>query len=142
MKPSVVLENYRLGVRDTAQRFNTLSLRIFGSVLRREDREGSAPGLLVDPLRGVTLPNPDGLRAELEEVFGVRIDILTPSNLSPKCHQKVLSETGPIGARIAGFIMSTIRRWQARPAYDYVMGLNKGGWERPSRLGAQGESSL
>lgn len=92
MKPSVALESNRQAVRQAAQRFKTLNPRVFGSVLRGEDKDGSDLDLLVDPLPGVTLFDLGGLQVELEEMLGVPVDLLTPGDLPPKLRQKILSE--------------------------------------------------
>lgn len=92
MKPSVALEANRPAVRRAAQRFKTQNPRVFGSVLRGEDKDGSDLDLLVDPLPGVTLFDLGGLQVELEEMLGVPVDLLTPGDLPPKLRQKVLLE--------------------------------------------------
>jgi len=92
MKPSVALEANRPAVRQAAKRFKTMNPRVFGSVLRGEDKDGSDLDLLVDPLPGVTLFDLGGLQVELEEMLGVPVDLLTPGDLPPKLRRKVLLE--------------------------------------------------
>ncbi|MCU0808629.1 MAG: nucleotidyltransferase family protein, partial [Candidatus Contendobacter sp.] len=84
MKPSVALDQKRGAVREAASRFRAANLRVFGSVLRGDDRDGSDLDLLVDPLPGATLFDLGGLQVELEELLGVRVDLLTPGDLPPK----------------------------------------------------------
>lgn len=96
MKPTIALELKRSAVREAVSRFHTANPRIFGSVLHGDDREGSDLDLLVDALPGATLFDLGGLQAELEELLGVRVDVLTPGDLPPKFRQQVLAEAQPL----------------------------------------------
>ena len=96
MKPSISLEANRAAVRQAALRYKAANPRVFGSVLRGEDRDGSDLDVLVDPLPGTTLFDLGGLQVELEEMLGVPVDLLTPGDLPLKFRQKVLLEAVPI----------------------------------------------
>jgi predicted nucleotidyltransferase len=96
MKPSVALDQKRGAVREAASRFRAANPRVFGSVLRGDDRDGSDLDLLVDPLPGATLFDLGGLQVELEELLGVRVDLLTPGDLPPKFRDRVLAEAIPV----------------------------------------------
>ena len=92
MRPSVALERHRAAVRELVGRFRTANPRIFGSALHGADEDGSDLDLLVDPLPGTTLFDLGGLHAELEDLLGVRVDLLTPGDLPPKFRERALSE--------------------------------------------------
>jgi predicted nucleotidyltransferase len=96
MKPSVALELKRIAIREAAGRFRTTNPRIFGSVLHGTDQEGSDLDLLVDALPGATLFDLGGLQVELEDLLGVRVDLLTPGDLPPKFRAQVLAEAQPV----------------------------------------------
>ena len=96
MKPSVALDLKRAAVREAACRFRAENPRIFGSVLHGTDQDGSDLDLLVDALPGATLFDLGGLQAELEDLLGVRVDVLTPGDLPPKFRQQVLAEAQPV----------------------------------------------
>ena len=96
MKPTVALELNRSAVREAVSRFYTANPRIFGSVLHGDDQEGSDLDLLVDALPGTTLFELGGRQAELEDLLGVRVDVLTPDDLPPKFRQQVLAEAQPV----------------------------------------------
>ncbi|MDP3669434.1 MAG: nucleotidyltransferase domain-containing protein [Telluria sp.] len=96
MRPSVALELKRSMVLEVAGRFRTANLRVFGSVLHGEDRDGSDLDLLVDALPGATLFDLGGLQLELEELLGVTVDLLTPGDLPPKFRYQVLAEARPV----------------------------------------------
>ncbi|MBS0495428.1 MAG: nucleotidyltransferase family protein [Proteobacteria bacterium] len=96
MRPSVVLNVQRNVVREAARRFRTSNPRVFGSVLRGTDREGSDLDLLVDALPGATLFDLGGLKDELETLLGIQVDVLTPADLPPKFRAQVLAEAQPV----------------------------------------------
>jgi hypothetical protein len=96
MKPSIALDLQRDAVREAAGRFRTANPRIFGSVLRGTDQDGSDLDLLVDVLPGATLFDLGGLQVELEQLLGVPVDLLTPGDLPSKFRDKVLAEAGPV----------------------------------------------
>ena len=96
MKPSVALDLKRAAVREATSRFHTANPRIFGSVLHGVDQDGSDLDLLVDALPGATLFDLGGLQGELEDLLGVRVDVLTPGDLPPKFRQQVLAEAQPV----------------------------------------------
>jgi predicted nucleotidyltransferase len=96
MRPSVALDSKRSAVRKAASQFRTSNPRVFGSVLHGTDQDGSDLDLLVDALPGATLFDLGGLQAELEDLLGVRVDVLTPNDLPPKFRQQVLSEAQPV----------------------------------------------
>ncbi|HEX2795915.1 MAG TPA: nucleotidyltransferase family protein [Immundisolibacter sp.] len=96
MKPSVALDLKRSAVREAAGRFRAANLRIFGSVLHGTDEEGSDLDLLVDALPGATLFDLGGLQAELEDLLGVRVDLLTPGDLPARFREQVLAQAQPV----------------------------------------------
>ena len=95
MKPSIALEQKRQVVRDLAHRYGTLNPRVFGSVLLGTDQEGSDLDLLVDVTPGTTLFDLGGLQDELQEVLGVRVDLLTPGDIPVKFRAQLLSDAQP-----------------------------------------------
>lgn len=92
MTPSLVFEQNRTVIRETTRRFRVANPRVFGSVLHRSDQADSDLNLLVDALPGATLFDLGGLQAELETLFGIQVDLLTPADLPPKIRAKVLAE--------------------------------------------------
>ena len=96
MKPSVALARKRAAVHELAGRYRAANPRVFGSVLRGTDRDGSDLDLLVDALPGATLFDLGGLQVELEETLGVPVDLLTPGDLPSTFRDRVLSEAVPI----------------------------------------------
>lgn len=83
-------------MREAASRFPVTNLRVFGSVLRGNDQDGSDLDLLVDALPGATLLDLGGLQSELESLLGVPVDVRTPADLPPKFRAQVLAEATPV----------------------------------------------
>lgn len=96
MRPSEALEAKRREVRAAAIRFRTSNPRVFGSVVRGDDKEGSDIDLLVDPMPGTTLFDLGGLQVELEDILGIEVDLLTPGDLPQKFRANVLAQARPV----------------------------------------------
>jgi predicted nucleotidyltransferase len=96
VKPSAALDLKRSAVRDVVGRFRTANPRVFGSVLRGTDQDGSDLDLLVDALPGATLFDLGGLLEELQDILGVPVDLLTPDDLPPRFRDHVLAEAIPV----------------------------------------------
>jgi hypothetical protein len=96
MRPSFALNLKRNAVREATGRFRVTNPRVFGSVLRGTDQDGSDLDLLVDALPGATLFDLGGLQVELEALLGIHVDLLTPADLSPKFRAQVLAEAQPV----------------------------------------------
>lgn len=90
------MELKRGAVRAAAARFRTANPRVFGSVVHGDDEEGSDLDLLVDPLPGATLFDLGGLQVELEDLLGLRVDLLTPGDLPARFRDQVLAEARPV----------------------------------------------
>ena len=65
---------------------------LFGSVARGEAREDSDIDLLIDLGHGRTLFDLAAMRAELEDLLGVPIDVVTTSGLEGDIRDEVLAE--------------------------------------------------
>lgn len=96
MKPSLALNANREAVRAAVGRRKAANPRVFGSVLRGEDHEDSDVDILVDALPGATLWDLGGLQAELQEILGVKVDLLTPFELPKRIRARVVAEAAPI----------------------------------------------
>ena len=71
MKPSAALVHKRATIREA----------------------GSDLDLLVNALPGATLFDLGGLQAELEELLGISVDLVTPGYLPSKFRQRILAST-------------------------------------------------
>ena len=96
MKPSLILERHRIAVREAARRHRVVTPRVFGSVARGVDRDGSDLDLLVDTLPGATLFDLGALQEELEMLLGVPVDVRTPADLPKSFRAEALAEAQPV----------------------------------------------
>ncbi len=68
------------------------SLALFGSVARGEATAGSDVDLLVEFGVPVGLFEYFAVKDRLEEILGVRVDMVTPGGLKPGIRERVMSE--------------------------------------------------
>jgi predicted nucleotidyltransferase len=68
------------------------NVRVFGSVARGESSGSSDLDLLVEMSEGRSLLDLVALGADLEEVFGVAVDVVTEKSISPYFRDRVLAE--------------------------------------------------
>jgi predicted nucleotidyltransferase len=69
---------------------------VFGSVSRAADTESSDLDLLIDTLPETSLLDIGAMLDELETLLGVRVDILTSSELPPALQRNVLTQAIPV----------------------------------------------
>jgi predicted nucleotidyltransferase len=96
MKPSESLQKHRDAVLAIALSNGVSNVRIFGSVLHGQDRDGSDLDLLVDAPRGITLLDMARIQIAIEAKLGLHVDVLTPADLPPHFRDQVLQEASPL----------------------------------------------
>jgi len=79
-------------VREIALRHHVCNVRVFGSVMRGDDVEGSDLDLLVDPTHETTLMDIGAIRFELRKLLGIEVEVLTPKALPDSFRAKVIAE--------------------------------------------------
>ena len=78
------------------KRFGVKRASLFGSSARGEDREESDIDIIVEFEAGKSLLDLAGLKIELEEALGRKVDLLTFNSLHPLLKDKILKEQKPI----------------------------------------------
>lgn len=96
MTPSDALTLHRAAIRAVVGAHRVRNPRVFGSVLRGMDGEGSDLDLLVDPTPETTLLDIGAIRHELLALTGVSVDVLTPDALPESIRATVLAEAQPL----------------------------------------------
>lgn len=96
MKPSIALHENRAAIRSVVERHRACNARVFGSVLRGDDQEGSDLDILIDPTPETTMFDIGAIRHELLQLLGVRVDVLTPNALPDSFRAKVMAEARPV----------------------------------------------
>ena len=96
MKPSEALQLHRNDIRRIVTSNHAANPRVFGSVIRGEDEDGSDLDLLVDPLPETSLLDIGGIQFELQELLGVPVDVLTPKAIANKFRAEILAQAVPV----------------------------------------------
>ena len=81
MRPSEALAKHRDEVLAIIARYPVTNPRIFGSVARGEDVEGSDLDILVEPDATTTFVDIVELQEALQALLGSEVDIVTPGGL-------------------------------------------------------------
>ncbi len=92
MKPSIAYQQHREAIRQIVERHHANNPRIFGSVLHGQDSDKSDLDILIDTTKETSLFDVGAIRAELIELLGVEVDVLTPGALPDRWKMKVLNE--------------------------------------------------
>lgn len=77
------LRRHRQRLLEIAARYGVTNVRVFGSVARGEDGDGSDIDLLVDLPARITLFTLARLQEELSDLLGVPVDLVPASGLKP-----------------------------------------------------------
>lgn len=97
MRPSEALARHRDEVLAIIARYPVTNPRVFGSVARGEDVEGSDIDILVDPVFEVTtFAHLGELRGRLAAILGTEVDISTPGGLRPQILSRIAPELSPL----------------------------------------------
>ena len=91
-----LLEEFRTEIMEIARRHGVANIRVFGSVARGEAGPDSDVDLLVS-ISGQTSPwFPGGLVADLEDLLGRPVQVVTEQGLHDLLREQVMSEAVPL----------------------------------------------
>ena len=96
MKPSEILAAKRDEVLAVIARYPVVNPRLFGSVARGEDREGSDLDILVDVAGAMSYFDIVGLEHELIDLLGLHVDVATSGELKKGVLPSVLTDLRPL----------------------------------------------
>jgi len=96
MRPSEILPQHRDTIRELVLNAGMANPRVFGSVVRGEDTEGSDLDILVDPAPRTSLLDMERLQSEIEQAVGVKVDLRTPGEINLKFRSRVLDEAASL----------------------------------------------
>lgn len=94
--PAQVLEEDRERILSVASKYGARNVRVFGSVARGDADASSDLDILVDLEPGRSLLDLGGLRTELNETLGRRVDVVTVNGLRERIRERVLREAVPL----------------------------------------------
>ena len=91
-----LLKTRRKEILDIATRHGVTSIRVFGSTVRGESKPASDIDFLVEvgPVHSPWFPA--GLVADLEDLLGVPVDVVTKNSLHWYIRESVLEEARPL----------------------------------------------
>ena len=89
MRPSEALARHRDEVLRIIARYPVSNPRVFGSVARGEDKEGSDLDLLVERADILTYIDLARLEIELEQLLGVPVGVHTPGEFGPAATARI-----------------------------------------------------
>lgn len=92
MYQSDLLRSRREEILQIAAKHGAYNLRIFGFVARGEADSNSDVDLLVEFKRGITLLGHAALEQELEELLGIKVDVVSERGLRDRIRDRVLRE--------------------------------------------------
>lgn len=78
-----------------AETHGARNIRVFGSVVRADNRDDSDVDLLVEFDKGKSLLDLIGLKLDLENLLGAKVDVVTPNSLR-YIRDRVLAEALPL----------------------------------------------
>lgn len=87
-----LLQSKRQDILRIAAKYGAYNVRIFGSVARGEADEQSDIDLLVNMEPGRSLFDLGGLLADLEDLLGCNVDVVTEDGLRDRIRDRVLKE--------------------------------------------------
>ena len=96
MKIEELLKSRREEILEIARKHGAYNLRVFGSVARGEANEQSDLDFLVEVGAIHSAWFPAGLVADLEDLLGVPVDVVTKDGLHWYIKEKVLEEAHPL----------------------------------------------
>jgi Predicted nucleotidyltransferases len=96
MTLEALLKAKRDEILQVCAKYGARNVRVFGSVARGEADEQSDIDLLVEFEPNRSLLDHAGLWVELQELLGVKVDVVSERGLKPRIRQRVLQEAIPL----------------------------------------------
>ncbi len=90
------LQQRREAILEIARRHGAHDVRLFGSVARGENTEASDVDVLVRFEPDRSLFDHGGLIADLEELLGVKVDVVSEGGMRERFRMRVLGEAVPL----------------------------------------------
>jgi predicted nucleotidyltransferase len=90
------LAEHRAEIRAIVEANRATNPRVFGSVARGEDHQGSDLDLLVDGLPGMTLLSLGRMITELQRLLDIKVDVVESGAGTARFQADVLAEAVPL----------------------------------------------
>jgi predicted nucleotidyltransferase len=95
-RPSIVFAPHRDTVRRIVETHRARNPRVFGSVARGDDTEGSDLDLLVETADGTSLFDLAAIELALEDLLNVPVHVTTEGALRGTLRERILADARPI----------------------------------------------
>ena len=86
------IEKIKQKILPILQRYGVKRAGLFGSFVRRETREGSDVDILVEIDKDISLLDFVGLKLEIEEALGEKVDLVEYRTIKPLLQERILNE--------------------------------------------------
>ncbi len=96
IKDIAALRAQRDEIVEIAKRHGVIDIQVFGSLARGDQRDESDVDILVTVGAQCSAWFPGGLVADLEELLGRPVQVITREGLNPLLRERVLSEAVPL----------------------------------------------
>ena len=85
------LEDMKKKIRKILKKYGIVRAGIFGSYARGEQKKNSDVDLLIQPTKDMSLLDLSGLKIELEEILGKKVDLVSYKYIHPKLKERILN---------------------------------------------------
>jgi predicted nucleotidyltransferase len=82
----------RKEIEQIGEKYGIRSIHLFGSVARGSADENSDVDFLVSTDQGVSLLGLGGFQVEVEQLLGIKVDVVTAEALRPRIRQRAIQE--------------------------------------------------
>jgi predicted nucleotidyltransferase len=89
------IREHRQQILEIAQRYGAYNVRIFGSQARNEEASDSDVDLLVE-FEQPNLLDRIAMKQDLEDLLGMKVDLLTDETIHPALREQILREARPL----------------------------------------------
>jgi predicted nucleotidyltransferase len=96
MNIETLRHKYRDQILQIAEKYKAENVRIFGSVVRGEDRVDSDVDLLVSFKKGASLLDEAGLDIDLNELLHCKVDVISDRAIRSEFRPFILKEAKPL----------------------------------------------
>ena len=92
MSLSKTLKNSREEILNIAGKYGAKNIRVFGSVARGEEKQGSDIDIIVEMKQGSSLLDIIAIKQDIEDLLGRKVDVITEASISPYIRTEILRE--------------------------------------------------
>ena len=89
---NIQINDIKLAISKTLKNYGVRKAALFGSIVRDEMTTESDIDLLVEFEGSTSLFKLSGLKLELEEILGKKVDVITYDSLNPRLKNRILHE--------------------------------------------------